>query len=115
MTIIDHLKELKNENISDIFLTEGKSPKVRRNSQLEDFKKESISRESLTDFFEKYLPAGTWEKLKLELDLDLGFSLSPTERYRLNIGFDQGAISIVARKVSSGAINFKDLNLPEVF
>jgi pilus retraction protein PilT len=115
MTIIDHLKELKNENISDIFLTEGKSPKVRRNSQLEDFKKESISRENLTDFFEKYLPAGTWEKLKLELDLDLGFSLSPTERYRLNIGFDQGAISIVARKVSSGAINFKDLNLPEVF
>ena len=61
---------------------------------------------------EEFLPPLTFERLKKERDLDLGFSLSIDERFRLNLGFEQGAISIVARKVPSGALQFNELDLP---
>ena len=113
--IIEYLKELKNDTVSDIFLTEGKLPKVRKNSLLQDYGSgESLNRQQFLDFFAEYLPKGTWEKLKDEMDLDLGISLSLEERFRINLGFDQGAISLVARKVPSGALPFDQLQLPEV-
>lgn len=113
--IIEYLKELKNDTVSDIFLTEGKIPKVRKNSQLQDYGSgESLNREQFLGFFNEYLPKRTWEKLQEEMDLDLGISLSLEERFRINLGFDQGAISLVARKVPSGALPFDQLELPNV-
>jgi Tfp pilus assembly pilus retraction ATPase PilT len=106
MRINAMLKELKNENVSDLFLCEGKVPRVRRLSQIESFAGESLRREDFLGFFEQTLPPGTWQRLQEELDLDLGISLSPGERFRLNLAFGQGCISLVARKIPSGALNF---------
>jgi pilus retraction protein PilT len=115
MAIIDLLKELKNDHVSDIFLTERKTPKVRRNSLLEDFGPGvATTQEEFIEFFENFLPDGTWQKLQENLDLDLGVSLSTNERFRLNLGFEQGAINLVARKVPFGSVNFEELNLPPV-
>lgn len=114
MAIIDLFKALKQESVSDVFLTEGKAPMVRRLGKLDHFSEQVISREDLLAFFADYLPPGTWERLVAERDLDLGFSISPEERFRLNLGFELGAISVVGRKVPSGAMHFDELGLPPV-
>ncbi|MCM8537303.1 MAG: PilT/PilU family type 4a pilus ATPase [Lentisphaeraceae bacterium] len=115
MKIIDYLHELKNDVVSDIFLTEGKTAKVRKNSFLVDFgETELLKRTDFLGFFDEFLPKLTWESLQDELDLDLGLSLSVDERFRLNLGFEQGAITLVARKVPSGAMHFDQLSLPPI-
>ena len=115
MKIIDYLKELKNDVVSDIFLTEGKAAKVRKNSLLQDYgDAEILSKEEFLEFFEEHLPKNTWGKLQEDKDLDLGISLSINERFRINLGFEQGAITLVARKVPSGALPFAQLQLPDV-
>ena len=114
MPIIELLKKLKDESVSDVFLTEGKVPKVRRLSQMENFGDKEVSRDDFLNFFKEYLPANTWERLSEELDLDIGLSLSATERFRLNIGFEQGVINLVGRKVPSGALKIADLSLPPI-
>ncbi|MGB1936371.1 MAG: type IV pilus twitching motility protein PilT [Akkermansiaceae bacterium] len=114
MAIIDLFKALKQESVSDVFLTEGKAPMVRRLGQLDQFADQVITREDLLAFFADCLPPNTWERLVAERDLDLGFSVSSEERFRLNLGFELGAISVVGRKVPSGAMQFDELGLPDV-
>jgi len=114
MTIIDLLKALKEENVSDIFLAEEKAPMVRRHGKVEKFTEDVLSKDDFMLFFEEHLPPGTWENFSKQRDLDLGLSLSFDERFRLNLGFEQGAISLVARKVPSGAMEFDELGLPPV-
>ncbi|NQZ57687.1 MAG: PilT/PilU family type 4a pilus ATPase, partial [Lentisphaeraceae bacterium] len=114
MTIINLLKELQNEAVSDLFLNENKTPYVRRLSKLENFGNELIKRDDFKSFFENYLPKESFDKLMINRDLDLGLSLSSTERFRLNFGFEQGNITMVARKVPSGAVSFNDLDLPPI-
>ena len=112
MPIIELLKKLKDESVSDVFLTEGKVPKVRRLSQMENFGDKEVSRDDFLNFFKEHLPPNTWDRLSEELDLDIGLSLSSTERFRLNIGFEQGVVNLVGRKVPSGALKIADLSLP---
>jgi len=114
MNIIDLLKALKDESVSDVFLCEGKTPQVRHHGKLETFAEQALTKEDFQSFCEEYLPADTWDNLIEERDLDIGLSLSPMERFRLHLGFEQGAVSLVARKVPSGAMNFEELNLPPV-
>ena len=114
MPIIDLLKKLKDETVSDIFLTEGKTPKVRSLSKMEAFGDAVVSREDFLTFFKDHLPANTWERLSEELDLDIGLSLSQNERFRFNIGFEQGVINLVGRKVPLGTLKIEDLDLPPI-
>jgi len=114
MEIINLLKALKEESVSDVFLSEGKLPRVRRHGQVEKFAGGAVSKEDFISFFKEYLPAGTWESLLVERDLDLGLSISPEERFRLHLGFEQGAVALVGRKVPSGAMKFEELDLPPV-
>ena len=114
MTIIELLKALKQESVSDIFLTEGKVPMVRRLGKMEKFDNHQISREDFLSFFTDHLPPDTWKNLSTKWDLDLGLVVSADERFRLNLGFEQGAISLIARKVPSGAMHFEELDLPPV-
>lgn len=114
MNIIDLLKALKEESVSDVFLCEGKPPQVRHHGQIETFDEHVLTKEDFLSFFDEYLPAGTWEHLLEERDVDIGLSLSALERFRLHLGFEQGAVSLVGRKVPSGAMKFEELNLPPV-
>ena len=79
MTIIDLLKALKEENVSDIFLTEEKAPMVRRHGEIEKFTEDTLSKDDFMVFFEEHLPLGTWENLSKQRDLDLGLSVSIDE------------------------------------
>jgi len=112
MNIIDLLKALKEESVSDVFLCEGKTPQVRHHGKLETFAEQALTKEDFLAFVDEHLPAETWDNLVEERDIDIGLSLSPMERFRLHLGFEQGAVSLVGRKVPSGAMNFEELNLP---
>jgi len=114
MIIFNLLKELKNESVSDLFLCVSKRPRVRRLSKVEFFGSQVIKKDDFVAFFKAHLPEGALERFEGSRDLDVGLSLSPTERFRLNLGYEQGHMTLVARKVPSGAVAFEDLGLPAV-
>ena len=67
---------------------------------------------ALLTFFRDYLPANVPARLAERRDLDIGVSLAETERYRLNLYYQTGRLSAVARRVPSGALSFEALRLP---
>lgn len=50
MEIINLLKALKEESVSDVFLSEGKLPRVRRHGQVEKFAGGAVSKEDFISF-----------------------------------------------------------------
>ena len=80
------------------FLCEGKTPQVRHHGKLETFAEQALTKEDFLAFVDEHLPAETWDNLVEERDIDIGLSLSPMERFRLHLGFEQGAVSLVEEK-----------------
>jgi len=63
MNIIDLLKALKEESVSDVFLCEGKTPQVRHHGKLETFAEQALTKEDFLAFVDEHLPAETWDNL----------------------------------------------------
>jgi twitching motility protein PilT len=98
---------------SDLFLSVGKLPAVRVVGSVEEVPGETVQAEDVEAFIRAYLPAGTAERLEAERDMDLGVSLSETERFRINLSYQRGQLSMAVRRVPSGALEFEDLMIPE--
>ena len=92
---------------SDLFVTEGHKPAWRIFGELKPLDGAEPDRTAFTRFFEDYLPPDTMTRLEAQRDLDLGVSLGEGERYRLNLFFQKGRLSMVARRVPLGNLEFE--------
>ena len=99
---------------SDLFLTEGKRPFVRVYGQIQPLDEPEVTRAEFHDFLVTRLAPGVADRLDQQLDLDVGFSLSETDRFRLNLCFQKGRLTMVARRVPLGSLSFEQLRLPAV-
>ena len=99
---------------SDLFLSAGRPPAMRRAGQVIPVPDARIlTEEDCQDFFQRHLPPATQEKLRQQLDLDLGVNLGDGTRFRLNLSFQRGNTSLAIRKVPSGRLRFQELHLPD--
>lgn len=99
---------------SDLFLSVGRAPAMRRGGSIALVPERAVVESAdLEAFFSRYLPAGTWEHLHAERDLDIGLTLGPAGRFRLNLSFQRGHLSLAVRQVPSGELDFAALGLPE--
>ena len=105
MTIVQLLEEMEARQASDVFITVGKKPSLRIFGKLTDAGNELVTIEDFQSFFEQHLPPNLTATLQLDRDLDIGVSLSDDNRFRLNLFFQRGNYSIVARRVPSGALD----------
>ena len=114
MKIIDLLKQMHDNNASDLFMTIGKPPSTRIFGEIKTMESAPVEKQGFLEFFKEFLPPNFHDRLETERDLDVGVSLSTTERFRLNLFYQKGLISMVARRVPSGALSFSELRLPPV-
>ena len=113
--LVQILQKMDEKHASDVFFAVGKPVSMRIYGKLETYSEEPITQEQFDTFVTTCLPAGVMERIKVERDLDIGFSLSESERYRLNLMHQKGSIAGVARRVPLGEMSFADLELPVVF
>lgn len=99
--------------ISDLFLVEGKVPAARRHGAVGLLDQPITSSAEIERFIEFAVPVGMRERFERTGDLDVGFSFEGG-RFRLNLAFQQGRRSIVARALPSGELRFGELGLPEL-
>ena len=111
--VVELLRRMAGENASDLFLTEGRRPAWRVYGDLKNIDDPKLFREDFDSFINENLPPGTLDRLEEARDLDRGLSVGDDERYRLNLFFQMGKASMVARRVPMGTLEFDDLGLPE--
>ncbi|MCB9763535.1 MAG: PilT/PilU family type 4a pilus ATPase [Alphaproteobacteria bacterium] len=97
---------------SDLFICAGRRPAVRRHGGLQALKVTPTDAEELDGFLNGLLAPAQRERFDRTGDLDVGYSLDDGQRFRLNLLRQKGALSIVARALPSGELQFDDLRLP---
>lgn len=112
MTLPDLLNEMERKGASDLFLTIGQPPRLRVLGQLEEADGAPVDEETLTDFLSNTLPPHAFDQFREQRDLDIGISLSETQRFRLNLFFQRGAMGLAARRVPLGNLDFDSLGVP---
>jgi len=108
------LAELEESHCSDLFITEGRNPAVRRHGAIELISSEAITPEEMQKFLDKALSKNQLKRLEESGDTDAGFSLSEEQRFRLNLSRQMGARQLVARALPSGNLQCDELGLPDV-
>ena len=111
-SIRDLLETLEQSHCSDLFLTVGKPPAVRRHGAIESLDLPVTAEEDLEKFLSQALTTTQRKRLETIGDLDAGYSLTERRRFRLNLSKQMGQIQLVARALPSGNLSFDELNLP---
>ncbi len=98
---------------SDLFITTGKTPRVRNNGQVQESGSPPTSKEEMEAFVSEILTEQQRKAFAEIGDLDVGYTSSRGDRYRLNLSRQLGATSIVARILPTCDLSFDDLKLPK--
>jgi len=102
------------EEGSDLHFSEGRHPTVRASGLLIPLvKKEVLKKEDLTGFTKVLLTPSQQEELVTKKEVDFAYMYNDQARFRGNIFYQQGKISISLRLIPRQIKTLADLNLPQ--
>jgi len=108
------LSRVLSEGASDIHITEGRSPVLRIYGELAPLVEEGeVSRDEIQQYLDQLLTPNNKDLLKGNKQVDFGFTFDERARFRGNIYYQGGAISIALRHIPLNIKSLKELNLPE--
>lgn len=112
--IVDFLlKEMLDQQASDIHLKAGAPPLWRINGKLVNFGDERLLPEDLETIAYSLMNENQKQKFNNELEIDLAKDFED-RRLRANISRQRGTVSIVLRIIPQTILGFDDLHLPSV-
>lgn len=106
------LKEVVTKDGSDLHLKIRQVPIIRVHSRLENAGKEPMSSEKLKQICDKLVPASQKEKMKSQKEIDFTYVTPEGNRFRTNVFWQRGEMSIVMRYVKNKVPQFEELHLP---
>jgi hypothetical protein len=118
---MDHKKEIDElvtlviqEGASDLHLSVGRSPVIRVSGNLIPLvKKPVITEADMKGYLNLFLSAANKELLDLEKTVDFSYNLTDA-RFRGNIFFHQGRMSVALRLIPKAIRTLSELNLPPI-
>lgn len=105
--------QMRDVGASDLFLSVGRLASMRIGGSLQEIPGAAVSEDDLREFIEATLPPGTWDELQQRRDLDAGVQLAPGERFRVNFSFQRGHMALAIRQIPSGALDHRQLLIPD--
>ncbi|UOQ47289.1 type IV pilus twitching motility protein PilT [Gracilibacillus caseinilyticus] len=113
MNLLEELLiEAHDRKASDLHLTVGSSPVFRINGELSTFH-EFVIKPADTEFIAKeMLNEELSAKLNKDKEIDLSYSISGVSRFRVNIYFQRGCISLAFRTIPKEVPTIESLRLP---
>lgn len=113
MDIKKLLKQMVEQNASDLFFRAGGTPRLRVDGILTTLDDKILSVDDVIQATEALTTPKQREIFKNNLDVDFALYLEdPGQRFRINIFMQRNWPSIVIRRVSSVIQSFEELNLP---
>lgn len=107
------LSHMDDWSASDIFISQDKAPAVRIHGQVLSLPLPTTSLLQIDGFLQHALTNQIQKRFQESGDLDFGYSLDAHHRFRINLYKQKGQLALVARAIPTGALDFKELRLPE--
>ncbi|MBL7155118.1 MAG: PilT/PilU family type 4a pilus ATPase, partial [Candidatus Portnoybacteria bacterium] len=100
---------------TDVHLSAGRHPIIRIDGQLTPLTKKAIlSSQDTQEIAFSILSDERKEKFLSQKDIDLSFTYQEKARFRINIYYQLGQISVAARLIPSKIRTIEELNLPSI-
>ncbi|MCR4434239.1 MAG: type IV pilus twitching motility protein PilT [Clostridiales bacterium] len=113
MTLDELLKHTVEKKASDLHLTVGVPPTIRRDGRLEKIGTERLLPADTERCVKEMLTGEQMEQLESRGELDLSFSLQGVGRFRVNVFRQRGTYSCAIRPVNLKIPRLEELGLPE--
>ena len=107
------LLDMVPQRASDLHLKAGSVPIYRVNGDLLLINQSPVSREDIVAIVEKILPAALKDSLKQDGAVDFAFSIDSVTRFRTNVFYQRGVLSVALRRLQSDHLTFQELKLPK--
>lgn len=114
MNINELLEMMMEKRASDLFVTAGKPPFLRKDTKIIRLDMESTTRESVEEFRQDVLLPDAEATFANTGSFDAGVTFDSGIRFRINFFLQQGMPGLVARLVPNGSLSFEELSLPPV-
>src|SRR3989338_2298528 len=111
MTINELLKAVVKNEASDLHLVAGLPPIMRVSGELQKVKGKALSDKEVESLAISMLDKNLQDKFLRERELDVGYSLPSGERFRVNLHFEKGAISVAARAIPRDIPDLDEIGL----
>ncbi|MDB5972367.1 MAG: PilT/PilU family type 4a pilus ATPase [Hydrocarboniphaga sp.] len=111
--LLPYLKLAADKNGSDLFFSNGAPPMLKIEGEMLAVGKTILTEEFLRDLIYSVLTPGQQAQLARELELDLALQTGSLGRFRVNVFYQRGAISMVLRHVKAEVPQLDALDLPE--
>src|SRR5438874_6538121 len=108
------LRTLAESGGSDVHLKAGAPPVIRIDGKLHRLEGRNLTPEDTQYIAQSILPQDRREALKDKREMDFALSLAGVGRFRVNVFYQRGSVSMVLRRVRVGSASFEELGLPAV-
>ena len=112
--IDDFFRVLIECGASDLHLSEGQPPKVRRHGDIVPIREEILTRDELAFMLSEICTPANWEKYETKGDLDFAYQMDEQNRFRCNYLKQVFGYGAVFRLIPTKIATIEELNVPEV-
>ena len=112
-TLNELLKKVVDIDCSDLHLSVGTPPRIRKNGLLTPIEGEKLSPDNLKDILKEHLTSDRIDKLNKGIEIDFSISLSGLSRFRVNFYMQRGNIVAAFRRLPYQIPQINSLGLPE--
>jgi twitching motility protein PilT len=103
------------EQASDLHISAGHAPALRIDGNLVPLVRHKVmDASSIEALVFSLLSEEQKARLRAEKDIDISYDFKGKARFRINVFFQQGSLSLAARLIPSSIKTIEELNLPEV-
>lgn len=114
MKIIPYLELMVRREASDLYLTTGAFASIKVMGHLEGISKNKLKPGVIAAFAKELLSDKEWAVFHRTKEMNKGVSVRDLGRFRVNVYFQRGEVSMVIRYVRSDILAPEALGLPEV-
>jgi len=114
MKIVPYLEFMVKREASDLYLTTGAFASIKVMGSLEQISKNKLMPGVIGAFAKELMSDKEWAVFHRTKEMNKGVSIRDLGRFRVNVYFQRGEISMVIRYVKSDIKAPEDLGLPEV-
>lgn len=106
-------KYMMENDASDLHLSAGCKPKIRKHGELEEIKYHELTNDILEVLLFEIISDGQREKFLQKKDLDFAYEIPNIARFRANYFYHKRGLGAVFRIIPSKILSVEELNLPE--
>lgn len=114
MKIIPYLEAMVKREASDIYLTTGAYATIKVMGEMEAISKNKLMPGVIGAFAKELMSDKEWTVFRRTKEMNKGVSVKDLGRFRVNVYFQRGEVSMVIRYVRSDIKTPEELGLPEV-